>query len=221
MFSKKFQRRSALILFIAYSLDLIWKLANWHDFVDGLPWWGLALALSVRFAFMAGVLFLYLKLRRSPDGGQVVTAQIKRASVRSIQIIHRVLFAVIVMYIFLTEWLFKKEADVSAASVITFYVMAATMVAVFYVIRAKLLRSAGAAIERNHDDAEALGRWRAANILGMVGAVSVSMFGLALRAIGGTRLMVWPFLLAALVLIFILKPDDAALGPLAAGEPSQ
>jgi hypothetical protein len=213
MFSKKWQRRSALFLFIVYSLDLGWKLANWDETFGLVPWWGLALGLAFRFGFMGFVLFLYLRLRKSVDESQPVDVKARSACVRSVRIIHRIFLVVIVMYIFLTEWLFKSETSTSGAFVISFYVMAIAMTAIFYAIRQKLLRAASAAMERNPADAEALGRWRAGNILGMIGAVSISMFGLALRAIGGSRPMVWPFFVAAMMLMFILRPQDPALAP--------
>ena len=113
MFSKKWQRRSALFLLIAYSVDLVWKLANWGETFGVLPWWGIVLGLSFRFAFMGGVLYLYLRLRKPSDGTQTVTAEVKRASDRSVHMIHRIFFVVIFMYIALAEWMFKTETAVS------------------------------------------------------------------------------------------------------------
>ena len=214
MFSKKWQRRSALFLLIAYGVDLALKLADWGETFGVLPWWGIVLGLSFRFAFMGGVLYLYLRLRKPSDGTQTVTAEVKRASDRSVHMIHRIFFVVIFMYIALAEWLFKTETAVSFFVVISFYLTAAAVVAIVYTIRSKLLRSATIAMERNPNDAEALGRLRGRDILGMVTAVSVSLFGLAIRALGGSRPMAWPFFAASMVLMFILRPrrEDFAGG---------
>jgi hypothetical protein len=57
-------KNAALLLLIAYCLDLFWKLINWNDFTRGTPWWALTLALTVRFAFMAGLAWLYLRYKK-------------------------------------------------------------------------------------------------------------------------------------------------------------
>jgi hypothetical protein len=57
--------RSVLLLLIVYCLDLVWKLANWHQLTDGLDWWMTALALGIRFAFMGGLLLVFLRLRKA------------------------------------------------------------------------------------------------------------------------------------------------------------
>jgi len=37
--------RAALVLLIAYCLDLAWKLAHWSELTKGLDWWMIAMAL--------------------------------------------------------------------------------------------------------------------------------------------------------------------------------
>jgi hypothetical protein len=59
--------RIVLVLFIVYCGDLVWKLANWHEMSAGLQWYIIALALTIRFAVMAGLLWLYIKLKKSPQ----------------------------------------------------------------------------------------------------------------------------------------------------------
>jgi len=54
-----------LFLLVAYCLDLAWKLVHWSELSTGLDWWTLALALTVRFAFMGGLLFLFLRMRKA------------------------------------------------------------------------------------------------------------------------------------------------------------
>ena len=57
-------KNAVLILLILYCLDLAWKLAHWHALADGLEWWIIAGALTVRFAVMAGLLVGYLRISR-------------------------------------------------------------------------------------------------------------------------------------------------------------
>ena len=54
---------AALTLFIAYCLDLFWKLAHWKENTVGMSRWALTGTLTVRFAFMAGLLWVYLRVK--------------------------------------------------------------------------------------------------------------------------------------------------------------
>lgn len=55
----------ALILFILYCADLIWKLAHWSEYSAGLAAWQIGMALTLRLVFMAFLLWMYLRARRS------------------------------------------------------------------------------------------------------------------------------------------------------------
>jgi hypothetical protein len=57
--------KAVLLLLVVYCLDLVWRLANWGDLANGVPWWGIALGLTVRVAFMAGLVFLLIRTRRA------------------------------------------------------------------------------------------------------------------------------------------------------------
>jgi Zn-dependent protease with chaperone function len=54
----------ALILFILYCADLVWKLAHWSQYSAGLKISTIVLALAFRFVFMAFLLWMYLRARR-------------------------------------------------------------------------------------------------------------------------------------------------------------
>lgn len=51
-----------LALLIAYCVDLIWKIAHWHEAFAHIPWWGLVLGFMIRFAVMGGIARLYIYL---------------------------------------------------------------------------------------------------------------------------------------------------------------
>jgi hypothetical protein len=68
MFSKTAQRRSILFLSVFYSLDLVWKLFHWRELSSGVPWWGIAVGLAVRFAFMGFMVAVYLRMRKAGNG---------------------------------------------------------------------------------------------------------------------------------------------------------
>ena len=61
----KIGQRAALLLLVLYCLDFVWKLAHWGDLTRGLDWWALAMALTVRFAFMGGLLYALFRLKRA------------------------------------------------------------------------------------------------------------------------------------------------------------
>ncbi len=61
----KTQERAALFLLILYCVDLAWKLANWSKLFKGLDWRMIALALTVRFAFMGFLLYLFMLARKA------------------------------------------------------------------------------------------------------------------------------------------------------------
>jgi uncharacterized membrane protein len=200
------QKRSALFLLVAYTVDLVWKVANWHDVFGDVAWWGIALGLTIRFAFMGLLLFLYLRLRKVPQEPPVVTVAATSASLRSMRIIHIIMLAAIVSYLFLAERLPKPGADVPPVIVESFSVLAILMVVIAVACRRKLLPPAVENLRRDPTDGTALGRWRMANILSFVLSMAIALYGLALRALGGDRRVVWPFFIASLILMLLWAP---------------
>jgi hypothetical protein len=213
VFSKASQRRSALILFIGYSLDLIWKVAHWEDFtsvVRDSGWWGIpmfALALSIRFAVMGFALFLYLRLKNGPQDPPVLTKTMTNASVRSMRIIQIVFLVAIVMYALVAERLLRPPASAPTRFVEVFWTIAVLMVVIAYGFRKKVLTSATTALQSDSTDVPALARWRMANLLSMVLVVAISLFGIALRAMGGSRRVVWPLFIVSVLLMVLWRPQ--------------
>jgi hypothetical protein len=210
--SRRWQQRAALFLFIVYSLDLAWKLANWRESFGGVPLWGIALGLTFRFAFMGFILSMYLRLRRVPQEPPLITKAVKHASVRSIRLFHVILIVAIVGYISLAEWLPRPTANAPALIVESFSVLAILMVAVAFGFRRKLLPSAIEKLRCDAGDATPLGRWRMANVLSMSLVMSVALCGFVLRILGGDRRVVWPFFLVSVTLMLLWRPrlDEGA-----------
>jgi hypothetical protein len=61
----KIGQRAVLLLLVLYSLDFVWKLSHWGALTKRLDWWALAMALTVRFAFMGGLLYALFRLKRA------------------------------------------------------------------------------------------------------------------------------------------------------------
>jgi hypothetical protein len=204
VFSNVWQRRSALFLLIAYCLDLGWKLADWRESFSAVAWWVVALGLTVRFAFMGFLLFLYLWLKKAPQASPIVTKAIKSASLRSMRIIYIVLLTAIVSYVFLAERILRPATkEPPAAFVQGISICAVAMVVIAFAFRRKLLPSA---VQGEAGDITALGRWRTANLKSMILAVSVSLFGFVLRFMGSSRRVAWPFFIVSVVLMLLWWP---------------
>jgi hypothetical protein len=55
----------ALILLVPYCADLAWKLTHWSQYSAGLKMSTFAIALTLRLLFMAFLLWMYLRARRT------------------------------------------------------------------------------------------------------------------------------------------------------------
>ena len=220
MISRLWQKRAALFLLVVYSIDLAWLL-NWREAFGDVPWWGIALGLTVRFGFMGFILFMYLRLKKAPQEVPVVTKAMKNESVRSMRIVHAFLLAAIVGYLYVSERWPRPTSHPPAVFVETFSILAAIMVVIAIGFRRKLLPSAMDALRHERGDAAALGRWRMANILSMVLAETVALYGLVLRAVGGSRPAAWSFFVVSFILMLLWRPRlDEATGSAATPQPN-
>ena len=57
----------ALLLFILYCVDLVWKLAHWSQYSAGLKTSTIVWIIAVRLVFMAFLLWIYLRGRQAED----------------------------------------------------------------------------------------------------------------------------------------------------------
>jgi hypothetical protein len=55
----------ALLLFILYCVDLVWKLAHWSQYSAGLKTSTIVFALAIRLVFMAFLFWIYLRARKT------------------------------------------------------------------------------------------------------------------------------------------------------------
>jgi hypothetical protein len=207
---QRWQERAALFLLVLYCLDLTWKVADWKELSRGLPWWGIALGLAVRFLVMGFILFMYLRLKKAPQEPVPVTKTMRTASLRSMRVIHAILFVAIVGYVFLAERSPRTASDPSTQLVASLSILAALMV-VALSLRRKFLPRAIEKLKDNAADETVLGRWRMANILSMVLTMTVALFGFALRMVGASREVAWPFFIASIILMLLRAPFYNAL----------
>jgi hypothetical protein len=203
MISRTWQKRAAMILLVFYCLDLASKLVSWRDTFRNLPWWGATLVLAVRFAFMGFLVIVLIRLRKPPQG-QALTSTFKNSSLREMRIIQFIFLATILGYAYVAELLSPPSSSVQPVIVGTFSILAVFTVLVVFALRGRLLPSAVEALQRG--DANGVRRWRSANILSMVPAQAIGMFGLVLRTMGCSRHVAWPFFLGAIILLLVWTP---------------
>jgi hypothetical protein len=122
------------------------------------------------------------------------------------RLVHVIMLAAIVGHLYTAEVLPKHAADLPVTFVASLSIMAALEVAIAFFFRQRMLPSALETMRSNPEDATALGRWRAANILSMVFAPSVSLLGFVLRFLGGSRPVAWLFFLASIILMWLWRP---------------
>jgi hypothetical protein len=203
MISRTWQKRAVLFLLVTYCLDLTVKLVSWRDTFNNVPWWGVALGLTVRFAFMGFLVNLLIRLRK-PLQDQSLTSTMRNSSLRSMRIFQFIFLATIMGYAYVAELSSRSTSAVQPVIVVSCSIIAVLTLLVAFVLRRRLLPSAIEALQRG--DANGVGRWRSANILSMVLAESIGMFGLVLRIMGGSRQVAWPFFIGAIILLLAWTP---------------
>jgi hypothetical protein len=127
-------------------------------------------------------------------------------AVRSVRILHMAFLAAIVGYAWLAERFFAYTRDVPAVFVEVFSFCAVANVIIALGFRKKRLTPAIDALKLDENDSTAIAQWRAINTLSMILAMSVSLIGLSLRALGCSRIVVWPFFIASVILMLAWKP---------------
>jgi len=125
---------------------------------------------------------------------------------RSIQIMHRIMLAAVVVYVFTGERLAKPSGDLPAPMVIGMGVMAGADALIALGFRMKKLPSAIEALRRNPQDTQAAARWRQAHIVIMVLLLSVALLGFTLRFMGGSFWIALPFYSASVLLLLLWAP---------------
>jgi hypothetical protein len=126
---------------------------------------------------------------------------------------HVILLAAIFGYAYVAEMMLNPTTVVSLLIVKSFSILAIVDGIIAFVIRRRLLRKAMDGLQRDPGDAAALAQWRKANVFAMVMAVSVSLYGFALRFMGVSRLVAAPLFVGAIILMWLWRPRlDEGIG---------
>jgi len=127
-------------------------------------------------------------------------------AIRSVRILHVAFLAAIVGYACLAEIVFAHTRDVPPVFVEVFSFCAIASVIIAFGFRKKRLTPAIDALKLNAYDSTDIAQWRAITTLSMLLAMSVSLIGMSLRALGCSRVVVWPFFIASVILMLAWKP---------------
>ena len=127
---------------------------------------------------------------------------------RSTRTIQTVFLFTAFLYPATAEYLHPQAKSVDAAIFYGVLIVAATDVVVAVLLRRAWLGPAEEALRANAEDGAALLRWRQAQIVPLVLAETVCLFGFVLRFIGAPLARAVPFYGAAIILIVLFRPTD-------------
>ena len=128
------------------------------------------------------------------------------ASLRLLRIIQLALLVSVVFYIAIAEKVGPQvPKDVKQMQMILM-ALAVGVVGTIFIFRQRMLTHAEEALRSQPEDVVALACWRAGNIITLVLAEAVVLYGLVLRFMGGTLLQAAPFYAAGALLMVVWGP---------------
>ncbi|MGA8220819.1 MAG: hypothetical protein WB780_04130 [Candidatus Acidiferrales bacterium] len=128
-------------------------------------------------------------------------------TVRHIRILHTILLFTLIVYPIVAEKIGPHQSrDIS---VIWLSILAVSLIVcgIAFYFQFKRVRPAAERLQVQPDDASALVRWRAGNIVSFVLVEAVMLYGFALRFLGGTLQQSLPFYVVAIALMLMWWPQ--------------
>jgi hypothetical protein len=129
------------------------------------------------------------------------------ASLKQMRTMHIVFIVALALYAYTSELV----AGRNGSQISTAFLYGMTIFAGFdaliamYFRRAKLM-PALETLRRDPNDAEALRQWRFATLVSMLLALSIGLYGFAVRFMGAPKPVSWLFYVAALILLLAWRP---------------
>ena len=133
------------------------------------------------------------------------------ANLKQMRVIHVTLVVAVFLYALTAEQIIRRANAATRNTPSATLLGGITFVAgldglVAYYFRRTKLEAALDKLRRNRNDQDALKQWRFATLLSLVLALSVGLYGFALRFLGASRRVSWSFSLAALILMLLWRP---------------
>jgi len=128
---------------------------------------------------------------------------------RSLRIVRAVFLASIGIYACVGEVMVQGGHEVDIHLEIGIAVCAVLDIAVAFFFRQKTSNSALEVLRSDPENVQAIGRWGTGQLVSLVLAESVLLFGFALRFLGAPLLHSVPYYLVSLVLLLWFRPAEA------------
>lgn len=147
-------------------------------------------------------------------------------NLKQMKIIHVIFVVAVFLYALTAEQILGKVSDVTrnaaSATLLVGMALAAGLDGlVAYYFRRSKLEPALDKLRRNQNDQDALKQWRFATILSLVLALSIGLYGFALRFLGASRRVSWSFFLVALILMLLWRPKIELASEIPSGPSNQ
>lgn len=188
---------------IGACLELLLGLAQPDRSFTGRPLSHLSLNVAIHLAIVGSLLPAYLFLRKLSQLPLSVTRQSALLTARAAQ---SGVLATIGLCALASE---RMTAIIEPSPLFSAWTIAASAVGTVGVtlfLRKRFLSEANDQLRRDATDARALGEWRKFTILSLVLAMSIGLYGFALRMTGYRRTVEWSFFACAVVLLFFWRP---------------
>ena len=134
------------------------------------------------------------------------------ASLKQMRIIHYIFLVAIVLYAYAGEMVAGKNSSgvtsvAPSAMIYSFAGLGFVDVLLAYYFRRAKLRPAVEKLRRDSNDSGGLIQWRQHTLVSLILALSISLYGFALRFLGAPPRVAWGFYVAALILLLAWRPN--------------
>ena len=128
------------------------------------------------------------------------------ATLRFLRVIQVAFLVAVVIYIAIAEKVGPREPKDVKQIQMVLAMLSVGLVAMILIVRQRMIPSSEEILRTQPEDLGALLRWRTANLLTLVLAEAVVLYGFVLRFMGGTLLQAAPFYAAGVLLMVVFTP---------------
>jgi hypothetical protein len=129
------------------------------------------------------------------------------AALKQMRIVHVVFLLAVLLFVLQAELLAGEGQNSSPAIPIAIALIGIIDVYVAYFIRRTRLYPALGKLRRDPNDSDGLKQWRSSTLVSLVLALTIGLYGFALRFFGVAKYVSWLFYLASLILMLLWRPQ--------------
>ena len=135
----------------------------------------------------------------------------REETISKVRLLHLTFITTIFLFVLAIEVSHFGEQPVSAQILVAIQYVTIIDILIGLMMRRKFMEAALEALKRTPEDANALLRWRNANIYSFVHAETVALFGVVLKFLGSSWRLAGPFFVIALLLLLWWTPRPKML----------